>query len=163
MKKHLIPKILVLALLVTLIAGTGVSAAGSNEADPLVTLSYLTDVYRPSVLKEAEEKTAAREQTLRDDFTRQTGELLQRVSVPAKEPAVNEFRTVTLEAGQSLAVPAGSEILFLSGSAKSDVGLTDTTSGIPVGTGAPLEANHLYVALEDCNVLASGPAKLLYG
>ena len=76
--------------------------------------------------------------------------------------ATSDYETVNLTAGQNIALVAGGEVLFLSGSAKVDAAaLTDTTAGKALSAGGALTENHLYVATGDCMIEASGNVKLL--
>ena len=69
---------------------------------------------------------------------------------------------VTLSQGQSLVGEVGCEVMLRVGSAlcgsPDSVGLIDTTSGSVLGSGQPLEANHLYmVTISGRSVTASAP------
>ena len=162
-KNSLLIKILAAALIVTAIAGLTAVAYGANtSSDPLITLSYLTDVYRSDLLSDVNTAVAAESRQLSTEFAQQTADLKAAISSKLPAAAETEYRTVELSAGETVSVAAGGEVLMLSGSAvASAAGLTDATSGSAVSSGGALAANHLYVATADCSVRASGSAKLL--
>ena len=70
--------------------------------------------------------------------------------------------TVTETPGGSETLPAGTQMLFLSGTATmTGAGLTDVTAGEAVASGAVLSTNHLYVAAAECTLQASAETKIL--
>ena len=164
LRKNPLLKIFAAALAITLVVGMSAIVYGTNtSSDPLVTLSYLTGTYKSSVLSEMKTAVAASQKQLASDFSSQIAGL--KSSLPSSigtVAATSDYETVNLTAGQNIALVAGGEVLFLSGSAKVDAAaLTDTTAGKALSAGGALTENHLYVATGDCMIEAPGNVKLL--
>ncbi len=122
-------------LALTAVTVTGVAfAAGTqgSQSDPLVTLSYLTDVVLPQLLNEADGKIDERSAQLEGQL-RAGGQAV--------------FAKVEAAAGQSLVLSAGTQIILRSGEASNTDQLTDLTDGTVLY--GPLVQNHLYIATAD--------------
>lgn len=156
-------KILVTAMVLTALLGLAAVAYGVNtSSDPLVSLSYLTGTYRTNLLSDVETAVNAESRTLSEDFSKQISDLKSAVGAQAATPAENDFEVRELSSGQTVSVSAGGEVLVLSGSASAvEAGLTDATAGSSVYAGGSLSVNHLYVAVSNCTIKASGAVKLL--
>ncbi len=144
------------------IAALAVDAATSvgTEDDPLVTLSYINDVFLPHVTDlfrgELEEKEAG----LRDQLEERVAALEQ-----AEREAVtggNGFIAVDLEAGQTLTCRQGAELLLRSGSAALQAsdgsGLVDTVTSGSLNGGEALTVNHLYLVTSGEQGIRAGEA-----
>lgn len=136
----------------------GVSAwaagnAGSSD-DPLVTLSYLTQVFAPSLNDKVDEAVKANEEALkeeldaaidgfREELEENAGETEDELDGPAA------FKVVTLSKGQVLTGEVGCEVMLRIGTAtcvsSSKPGLIDTTGAGTLNDGAALVTNHLYM------------------
>ena len=113
-------------------------------------------------IPETKQTIAAKQRQLSQEFSQQADELKAAIAKTTVTPAENDFKTVTLSAGQTVQVSAGGEALLLSGAASArEAGLTDVTAGSGVIAGGALAVNHLYVSAGDCTIQASGSAKLL--
>lgn len=160
MKKRKVLAAVLLAALLFVGAYTCVSAAGTAD-DPLVTLSYLTQIFTPQMEEEME--AVAEERA--DALSEQLEQML------ASSGTGSVFRSVTLSRGQALVCGEGCEVLLRTGSASyiSDAGgsLSDTTGGAELDEGAALQQNHLYLAsggdgsvvavAESVTLMARGP------
>lgn len=159
------------AIVLTAVVAVGAfsaSAAGGDQSDPLVTLSYLTQVVTPKLMEKVDEQVAANEKTLTDklntaidDYSKQ---MEQALGQGTGESA--SYVTVSLSAGQTLYPAAGSELLLRSGGAKVSAGtspvLLDATAGSSLEIGGALKTNHLYVApLDGVKLTASSAAVFL--
>ncbi len=137
----------VLALAVTALCGTVALAAAGGENDPLVTLSYLNQTVIPDILRQVEEKTAAKQRELERDLSAQI-EAYKADSGSSEEDL--GFTLVTMTEGQTLNVSVGCEMLLRIGSARVNANgspaLIDETTGESIIPGASLEENHLYMA-----------------
>ena len=132
------------AALIVAAAGGVALAAGTqgSQSNPLVTLSYLNEVAVPDILKQVEEKMAARE-----------SELEGQAAVP--------FAVVEVQAGKTVTLFTGSQILLRSGSAYGSP-LLDVTDGTTLSGTGVLTANHLYLATGDGQtVTASGACTVM--
>lgn len=127
-KKKFITAVCVLlaALLVAGITAAAVTNYGT-QSDPLVTLSYLTDTVKPSILAEFDKKLAN-----------------------ATPGGASNFTVVTLSKGQTVTCEVGTEIMLRVGSAASagsdSPRLVDSTTGESVtNAGTALVKNHMYL------------------
>ena len=156
MKTKITTGLVVLAA-VTLVSGAGFLAFASpgTRADPFVTLSYLTDVFRPQVMAEV----GRAGQDLTHSFNARIAaiELLlqsnQSASPSAPDPA-DEFRVVTLSRGQTLACSAGTELMLRIGAATgagSAPALVNYTEGETLSSGSALSPNHMYLVTIEGN------------
>ena len=131
----------------TAIASTASGGAGS-QADPLVTLSYLTETFTGQVMERVDERIVQRNAALSAELG-------------------GAYAAVTLSAGQTLSGEAGCELLLRSGSAVCVAdsagvpGMVDATSGGSVNGGGALQANHLYLMPAPAGVRASSEAAVL--
>lgn len=153
---------------VVVVGAFSASAAGGDETDPLVTLSYLTQVVTPELLKKVDEQVAANEQALTDKLNAAIDEYSKKLEqTPSQETGAGAvYAAVTLSAGQTLYPAAGSELLLRSGEAKVSAGadpiLLDATAGSSLSVGGSLTANHLYVApLDGAGIAASSACVFL--
>lgn len=134
--------VLVIAVAV-LAAGIGAYAASSygTQSDPLVAMSYLEDVLQPQIENSVDSKISEATKGL--------------------SGGSSSFTPVNLEAGQSLTVTAGAEIVLRAGSCTSSAALSDVTAGTETGAGTELTANHLCLASASATLTASSASTLL--
>lgn len=131
-------------------------AAAGSQTDPLVTMSYLTDVNTPAILKQVDAKLDSREQALVDKLDGVADTYAQEVEslVGSSGGASSSvFSVVTVKAGQQLLGSTGCELLLRSGSATcvaaSAPGLVDSTEGATLASGGAVQPNHLYLITAD--------------
>jgi len=156
---------------VALVGAFSASATGGDQTDPLITLSYLTQVIKPELLSKVDEQVAANEQALLgkvdsaiSDYSKKMEEALGGTS---GEGAV--YTIIELSKDELLCPVTGGEIMLRAGTATVLSGsvpvLHDVTSGAAVGIGGTLQVNHLYViplegaviaATTDCTLLVRG-------
>lgn len=156
MKKRAIISIVVLAA-VMLVSGAGILAfaAPGTQSDPFVTLSYLTEIFRPQVMADA----TRMEQDLTQRFNARIEALesqlqASQTSAPATQNAAERFSVVTLSRGQSLTCSVGTEIMLRVGTAAgfgTAPALVDYTSGNTLSSGTALVANHMYLVTIEGN------------
>ena len=135
--KNRTTKTLLILLLVAVLAATGVYAAVryGTQDDPLVTMSYLTDVKEPELADAYSVKADAAVEEMKNNL-------------PASDTAAvtGDYVSAELTAGQTLKCEAGTEVLLRSGKVTASAVLTDVTDGAQVEAGKALTANHLYIA-----------------
>lgn len=169
MKKHKLRIAVCIMLVGTVLAAfVGIAAEVGSQGDPLVTLSYLNEVFLKQILDDVDEKLVARNELL-------TAELMERINETKRDILVElgssygdesggvavSFAAVTLAPGQTLYGGAGCEVLLRSGSATcvsegmSVPGLVDTTDGSTINHGTALKENHLYMMTDQRGVLAA--------
>ena len=158
-------RILTAAVIVAMMAGMVVLAAtAGTDDDPLVTRSYLDGPYKKTLLSEAERTAQSQVETLERSLDKRIQSFTSNLSekLPEREQVESEYETKTIASGGSETLPAGTQMLFLSGTATmAGAGLTDVTAGEAVASGAALSANHLYVAAAECTLQASAETKIL--
>lgn len=165
MDKRLSLRLGALALAAALL-GTGAAlASGGDQSDPLVTLSYLNQTAAPQILKQVEEKTAARQKELEQNLASLISQYQQNGS-GAVSGGSNSYILVTLNDGQAMGLEVGCEVLLRVGAvtvqADSSPALVDATTGGTVNAGTSLTKNHLYMStIEGRTLTASGTVKLL--
>lgn len=141
--------------------GVLLGAAQGSQTDPLVTLSYLTDVTTPKLLKDVDAKLASTEQGYVDKLNAAVAQFEKDMdaklagssgSGDAVEPA-SVFAVVTVKKDQKLTLNAGGELLLRSGSATcvaaAAPGLIDSTDGSTLVSGGTVQPNHLYLSTAD--------------
>ena len=153
---------------VVVVGAFSASAAGGDQNDPLVTLSYLTQVVTPELLEKVDEQVEANEKALTDkldaaidDYSRQMEQVLAQGTGESAS-----YVSVSLSAGQTLQPAAGSELLLRSGGAKVSAGnspvLLDAMASSSLEIGGALQTNHLYVApLDGVRISVSSAAVFL--
>ena len=124
--------------LVSCLAMSGVSLAvePGSATDPLVTLSYLNDVFLGQIMTKVDQKIAARNAQLG-------------ISAGSGAGAASNFTVVTLTSGQVLTGDIGCEVMLRVGTAvcvsPSSPGLIDETAATALNNGSALVQNHLYM------------------
>lgn len=146
------------ALSITAVAA---GTAGSSS-DPLVTLSYLNEVFLPELLGKVDEQLAEREKALSQTLTEQVDADVARLEEKYGASSTTEgesagtaesFTVVTMTSGQILYGEIGCEVMLRVGSAAvvspSSPGLIDMTSATTLDNGKALTKNHLYMMTID--------------
>ena len=131
----------------TLLAG----AAIGLQDDPLVTLGYLTNIFRPQVMEDVRQA----EQEAAQKFESRVAELESQLDL-SRSDSTEVFSVVTLTEGQTLICSVGTEIMLRTGSANAfgdDPALVDCTSGAELPSGDALTANHMYLVTVENNGL----------
>jgi hypothetical protein len=121
--------LLLAALMLSLSVGGYIASgitAGSGD-DPLISLSYLNDVFMKQVEKKIDDKVGSGTGT----------------------GGTSAFTAVQVYAGQKILGNAGTEIILRTGNAKAicpgENGLTDITDGLDLWGGAAIAPNHVYI------------------
>ena len=136
-----------LALSAVLMTTLTVAANVGSSKDPLITLSYLEEVFMDEVLERVDEKIDERNEKLVGKLGGGSGE-------------GDTFTVVTLSNGQTLVGDIGCEVMLRVGTAvcvaPSAPGLIDESSAATLNNGGALAANHLYMmTIEGRGVLAT--------
>lgn len=154
-------KIAAAAVCVCCLITVACASAGSS-GDPLVTLSYLNNVFTGKVQTMVDQTVDKRQAELEKALA----------DVIAGQGSVSGgsavFSVVTLSRGQALVGDVGCEVMLRIGSATcgvpdNEAGLIDTTGGTVLGNGGSLAVNHLYMVTISGRTVtaASGTVKLL--
>lgn len=142
--------------------GAGVLAAGGDSTDPLVTLSYLTNIFTPQVERKVAETVDQKEAALRTEVNSAIAQWEAELNKEeSEEDTVNaNFTVVTLSKGQVLTGKIGCEVMLRVGTATCVTdeapGLIDCTDASILNHGKSLVKNHLYmVTIETRGVKAT--------
>lgn len=144
--------VLVSALALTALCAGAAWAAGGDENDPLVTLSYLEQTVLPDVVNQVETKSVIRQVELEKALEEQIDQYKREISslVNSGGGSSASYTLVTLTSGQTMALDVGCEVLLRIGSVKVNAAtspaLIDISTGGSINNGASLTANHLYMA-----------------
>lgn len=115
---------------------TAFAVEPGSSSDPLVTLSYLEDVFFDKIMDEVDERIATRNKDIAKEVTGTSG-------------TADAFAVVTLTNGQVLTGEIGCEVMLRVGSAvctsPSAPGLIDETSATTLNNGGALQQNHMYM------------------
>lgn len=137
----------------TFVLGTGAAmATGGDKKDPLITLSYLEDTVIPEILDALSVETKSINKELKSDLAGQIKDYQKEMESLVSGTSVGSetYTLVTLNAGQTLALDVGCEMMLRVGSvtvnAATSPALIDVTTGGSNANGASLEKNHLYMA-----------------
>ena len=164
MKNKIIIVIIVLAI-VTFCSGAGILAFASqsppaSQGDPLITLSYLTNVFTPQIMAETDKAAVV----LTADFEARIAELEAALQANQSNQTTTpddakSFKLVTLAKGQTLTCSVGAEMMLRIGTATgvgSAPALVDYTDGVTLSAGTALVTNHMYlVTIENNGAKAS--------
>lgn len=147
--------------------GTGAAlAAGGDQNDPLVTLSYLNQTAVPQIVKQVEDRTALKQKELEQTFTEQINLYRQTGGSSSGTAGSASYTLVTMSSGQVMSLEVGCEVLLRVGAvtvkADSSPALVDLSAGGTVGNNASLTHNHLYMStIAGRSLTASGTVKIL--
>lgn len=157
-RRGALARFLTLMLISSMVLTLSALANGSagTSADPLVTLSYLSEKFLPQVMASVEEKADAHEQALSQSLSeqvkRESAEFSRKYGVSTgtdDDGEAESFTVVTLASGQTLYGGIGCEVMLRTGSAvcvaSSVPGLIDETAGTTLYGGDALQKNHLYM------------------
>ena len=139
-----------IAAVFVLLCVTAFAADPGSKKDPLVTLSYLEEVFFGEVMDKVDEEIDQRNK-----------DIAKEVSATVEGSSGGEsFHVVTLEKGQILMGEIGCEVMLRVGTAvcyaDSAPGLIDETNASTLNDGAALERNHMYMmTIEDRGVEAT--------
>ena len=159
--------VLACALALALVCAGAAWAAGGDESDPLVTVSYLEQTALPDLLAQVEEKTAVRQEELKKELEEQIAQYKKDAESLGGGGDSASYTLVTLSSGQTLYLNVGCEVLLLIGTlrvdAPEDPALIDLSAGTTLSRGSSLTTNHLYMSTIAGRTLTptSGTVKVL--
>ena len=157
MKNKIATGVVVLAAII-LISGASILAVSATQDDPLITLSYLTGIFRPQIMEEvgkAEQEASQRFEVRAAALEAQMA-AIQGGQTPASPVEATRFTVVTLNRDQTLICTVGTEIMLRVGSATgvgSAPALVNYTNGEPLSSGEQLTANNMYLVTLEGNGL----------
>lgn len=151
----------VITVLCTVIMIFGSFCVFANTDDPVVSLSYLSEIFAPNFKNEIKNEIKAELNSNSDD---------NKESLVNAEITVPKFEVAVVPKGKSFIGEESCEFILRSGSAISVIsqqgGLCDTTAGRDIGKDEAIPANHLiiiprndergFVAEEDAIIMVRG-------
>ena len=124
------------------------AATAGSQGDPLVTLGYLNNIFRPQVEERVDDAVAAGEEQLRDELDQAIADWESQLGGSGSGTGA-VFQVVTLSKGDVLVGDVGCEVMLRIGSAQcasdSAPGLIDVSEGGTLNDGQNLKTNHLYM------------------
>jgi hypothetical protein len=157
MKRKIAIGITVMAV-AAFICGTSLLAFAElgTQDDPLITLSYLTEVFKAQIMNNV--KNTEQEMTQKFNSRISTLESQLEASAGESQTAKNNpdiFSVVTLKNGQSLTCSVGAEIMLRVGTANgfgnNAPALVNYTDGATLSPGTALTTNHMYLVTIEGN------------
>lgn len=150
MKKHTGCKWLCgLLALLSAMTVTVLAATYDSSEDPIISLSYLTDVFRPNLVKEYETKIAALEAKI-DALSGGTYTPVETEpeSDTASQAVSSTYEVIEMKYGDCLFAEGPIDILLRSGKAiciapSASQGISDYTEGVEIYNGENLTINHM--------------------
>lgn len=132
-------KICIVIIAALLLAAMSLYASASGT-DPLVSLSYLTEIFAPQLKDEIASQTEAA-----------ISEALEGLTFDS-----TAYTPCLLTGGQRIVIAYDCELIFRGGTAhfvtpNAESGLCDLTTGAVLGSGDMLEAGHIYSLQNDCD------------
>ncbi len=135
-KKRIAAIAVVIALVASLMAGSVALAGAGDSDDPLVSLSYLTSVFKQDIMSAVDSKIESAVS-----------------SRPASSSSGSAYVATHVLAGQTIRCGEGTELILRSGEAISvcpgSNGIVDATSGIDLLGGLSVSKNHVYIIPRD--------------
>ncbi len=171
--------------LAALLAGGAVTAlaAGYGSAeDPLVTLSYITEVAAPEADSRIDSVFSEKQKALSGEIDEKIGQLRSEMEKQASQPAFSQqtldaaaeaaaaklggqsgqWREISLAKGQQLAGGVGCQLILRRGAASCYSGMVNLSSGETLSHGQAVAANNLYLGgTEGCGFIASETCAVL--
>lgn len=135
----------ILAIVLSMAIGIGIGGYAATsygtEDDPLVSLSYLTEILTPEIMANLESQLDLSKEEITQIFTD---------AVAGQGDVVSDtFHVVTLTSGQTITASVGCEFLLRIGSATASGSasptLVDTSTSSTLYSGDTIETNHLYM------------------
>jgi hypothetical protein len=143
-KNRCVLRLMALVTISALMMTGGLAAEVGSSGDPLVTLSYLEEIFMDQVMDRVDGKIAERNRDIAQQIGQQTG---------SSGTASDTFTVVTLTKGQTLTGGIGCEVMLRVGSAvcvaPSAPGLIDESAASTLNNGGALVVNHLYMMTID--------------
>lgn len=151
------------------VALTGVfAAAAGSEADPLVTLSYLQNIFTPKVQSMVDESVSKDREQIKTDVNAAIQEWETKIDKAVEDTLAAEkveepasFVPLDMAEGTTITLKGGCEFIVRSGAPICSANLIDQTAGSTLRAGEEAVINHLYIAMEDCTL--SAPAITVTG
>ncbi|MBQ1435518.1 MAG: hypothetical protein II705_01435 [Clostridia bacterium] len=132
-RKGIVMVVIAAMLFSALTAGYIVLADAGSSDDPLVSLSYLTGVFKQDVMSDVDKRIDAKISSLGGQSSASS----------------DSYKAIQVSRGQTILGSEGAQIILRSGTAVSvcpgQNGLVDTTGGIDLPGNVTISPNHVYI------------------
>lgn len=162
--------ITMLAIIVAALFAFGIVAAATggygSSADPLITLSYLTDVFMPEVDTAINDTVEAKTFEMTAELDATIAELETKYNEASIASAASTYTVISMSDGERLVGVKGCEIMLRIGSAYCNApaspGLIDTSTADILENGEYLVKNHMYmVTIDGRGIQADGDIMII--
>ncbi|MCL2392405.1 MAG: hypothetical protein FWC66_07340 [Oscillospiraceae bacterium] len=156
MRRKIAFSFVVLAILI-LVSGISILATASpgTQDDPFITLSYLTNIFRPQVMNEVRSTEQQMIQRFEARISELEAQLQASGSGQAATGTADRFHVVTLRRDQTLIASVGTEIMLRVGTAtafgSSEPALVNYTAGSTLSSASALVTNNMYLVTIEGN------------
>jgi hypothetical protein len=147
-RKRLVAVISVIIALVLIVGIWAVAATNfGSQNDPLITLSYITDVLTGQIMDKVNQQIDDRLSSLETQLDTRISELEE--TSGGSTGSYSKFSVVTLNDGQTLTGNVGTELMLRVGTARcyasGSPGLIDTTTAGVLENNGSMAKNHMYM------------------
>ncbi len=147
MKKN---KIIIISVAIAIVAALGITVAAAYDSseDPLISLSYLRDVFRPDIFEELEERFYALEESLMLAIEERIDDNSGNGDGAQSPTASYGYEVIELTTGDELYAVSACDIMLRAGKASCiapdpSQGIADYTSAAEIYNGQALTLNHM--------------------
>ncbi|MBR5478889.1 MAG: hypothetical protein IKU84_01805 [Clostridia bacterium] len=177
----------VLVAVMVIAAAIGIFAIAvdyGTQSDPLVSLSYITDVFTPDLLSQAKKVSDNTAKTTNANISNYearvdkkvnefidrntatvTSSMIDQIASQVAQPDIKQsapFNTIDIVKGKSLVLAKGCEVLVRSGTVSCKSGnLVDATTGGAVASGGSVANNHLYITADSVTLSVKSNSTVL--
>ena len=163
MKKIFTAAALLLALALCL---TAAFAAGGDAGDPLISLSYLQNIFTSSADTQISQKLDQADTGVREEMDQQISGMKADILAASGLNTALSYQEAMLNEGDTLSGDTGLTVLALAGDIQLTIlegAVVDATAGSEVSSGTILTANHRYIVAESslARFTATSPTAIL--
>jgi len=165
--KQKIIGIAAVVLMLAILAGASAATNYGSQEDPLVTLSYLEQVFKPQLISEMETSIEAAKQAADSDFSQKIAAIETAIAdAPDLVTSAQSYSVVRMAKGEVLKGSVGTELMLRIGSAncyaESATGIIDITMAKTLENGNAMQTNHMYmVTIEGRGMTATSDVMVL--
>lgn len=162
--------ITMLAIIVGALFAFGVVAAATGgygtSSDPLITLSYITDVFMPEMNQTISNTVEAKTGEISAELDETIAELETKYVEASQASAASTYTVISIPSGQKLVGIKGCEVMLRVGkaycTAPASPGLIDTSTAGVLENGEYLTKNHMYmITIDGRGIQADGDIMII--
>lgn len=159
-----------LAIVVGALFALGIVAAATggygSSSDPLITLSYITDIFMPEVDKTISNTVEAKTTEISAALDTTIAELETKYNEASEASAASTYTVISMSSGQKLVGVKGCEVMLRIGeaycTAPASPGLIDTSTAGIIENGEYLVKNHMYmITIDGRGIQADGDIMII--